>query len=147
VRLAPGRAAAEVEYRSARLGVAEISARAAGLESRSARLRLAFPWLELAVALAAGLAGGLLRRYRKVPGARPRSIVSLGAEGTLSALVVYGVVLALPMSVGIHPEVLTTPLGAFTVGAAAGFFGATLLDALLRRVVRAEPEPRPGNSP
>jgi hypothetical protein len=126
---------AKVEYRSARLGVVELTAAAGALKSQPVRLQLTFPWLEFLVVGMGGLVGALLRRYKPDSPAKQRSIRSLAIEGGLSALVVYGIVLVLPIPAGIAAWVVATPLGAFVIGAAGGFLGSTVIEPLVRRLI------------
>lgn len=133
VIIPPGESSVTIDLRSRGLGMRTVTA-VAGPITSSVSIRFTPPWAFLIAALVGGAAGGLSRCFRKRPPEEPppRPVANL-VEGCLVGLVAVAAVTAGLVIGDLPAPALGTELGAFVVAALGGYYGAPLLDRMLRR--------------
>jgi hypothetical protein len=125
---------AQFMFRSSWLGPAQIVATARTATQQlmgSVTIEQQMPWAQFILALAGGALGGFARRF--VKGARRKMTGRRVFEGLIVGFVAFVAGVLGIGFLGLPAEIIATVAGAFLTGAAAGFAGVTVLEALTQK--------------
>jgi hypothetical protein len=108
----------------------------AGALSDTLTIRQQFPTGPLIAALIGGALGGFSRRFRRQ--ATANSSIARITEGLVVAIIAYVAGVLGVGYLGLPVAVVSTEAGAFLTGALTGFVGVTVIEALSKRLTRAQ---------